>query len=102
LKDWARSTIKKIYEEEEVRAMKKSLVVLVAMFTMVVFASVSMAQAPAKPSDKPAAAAPEKTAAPTADKAKAETPKTEKKNEEKKIEQKKPEEKKSAPAEKKG
>ena len=82
--------------------MKKSLVVLVALFTMVVFASVSMAQAPAKPSDKPAAAAPEKPAAPAAEKAKTETPKAEKKGEEKKPEQKKPDEKKSAPAEKKG
>jgi hypothetical protein len=82
--------------------MKKSLVVLVAMFTMVVFAGVSMAQAPVKPSDKPAAAAPEKPAVPTAEKAKKEAPKAEKKTEEKKTDEKKPEENKSAPAEKKG
>ena len=78
--------------------MKKSLVVLVAMFTMVVFASVSMAQTPAKS----AVAVPEKPAAPAGEKAKTETPKVEKKTEENKTEQKKPEEKKSAPAEKKG
>ena len=77
--------------------MKKSLVVLVAMFTMVAFASVSIAQAPAKPSDKPAAAAPEKPAAPAGEKAKTEAPKVDKKTNEKK-----PEEKKPAPAEKKG
>jgi hypothetical protein len=52
--------------------MKRVLVVLVSLLTVVAFASVGMAQAPAKPAE------PEKAApAPAPEKAKAEKPKTE-------------------------
>jgi len=51
--------------------MKKNLVVLVALLTMVAFASVVMAQTPTKPADKPVA--------PAAEKPKAGEPKAEKK-----------------------
>ncbi len=57
--------------------MKRVLVLVVALLTMVAFAGGVMAQAPAK-TEKPAAAAPEKAAPAPAPKAAAEKPKTEK------------------------
>jgi hypothetical protein len=50
--------------------MKRTLIVLVALFAMVAFVSSVMAQAPK--AEKPAAAAPEKAAAPAAEKPKVE------------------------------
>ncbi len=56
--------------------MKNILVVFVALLTLVAFGGVVMAQAPAKPADKPAASATaDKPTAPSAEKQKAETPK---------------------------
>jgi len=40
--------------------MRKLFVIMIALLTMVAFASSVMAQAPAKPAEKPAAPAPEK------------------------------------------
>jgi len=57
--------------------MKKNLVVLVALLTMVVFAGIVMAQTQAKPGDKPApAAATDKPATAPTEKPKAETKET--------------------------
>jgi hypothetical protein len=58
--------------------MKKVFVVMIALLTMVAFASSVMAQAPAKPAEPAKAAEPAKPAAP-ADKPKADKPKAEKK-----------------------
>ena len=57
--------------------MKKALVVMVALLTMVAFAGGVMAQAPAK-TEKPASTAPEKAAPAPAPKPAAEKPKAEK------------------------
>jgi hypothetical protein len=57
--------------------MKRILILMVALLTLVAFAGGVMAQAPAK-TEKPAAAAPEKAAPAPAPKAAAEKPKTEK------------------------
>lgn len=54
--------------------MKRILVFMVALLAMVAFASMALAQAPAK-TEKPAAPAPEKAAPAKAEKAKAEKPK---------------------------
>jgi len=58
--------------------MKKVFVVMIALLTMVAFASSVMAQAPAKPAEPAKAAEPAKSAVP-AEKAKADKPKAEKK-----------------------
>ena len=56
------------------------VIVLFAVFTLIAFAGVSMAQAPAKQADKPTVpAATDKSAASAAEKPKAEAPKAEKK-----------------------
>lgn len=74
--------------------MKKILVALVTLLTLVAFGSAVMAQAPVKPADKPAApAATDKPAAPSAEKPKAETPKAGAKPAETKSAEKAPEKK---------
>lgn len=56
--------------------MKNMLVAMIALLTMVAFGGPVMAQAPAKPADKPAAQAPTKTDEKSvAEKAKADQPK---------------------------